>query len=456
MTLYTNPFGGNVVASAENSYNAITLTESGQTISLEWAINGNLSNAVAAAQFILVQRMTQDAGTAIIVLPPANQVSPGQDIILQNSTQFTLTIQDNGGNPILTVTPGTTYYLLVSDNTSAVGAWRTIAFGTAPVAVNTVGLAANGINAQAFAGQLATGLAASQVLNNTRTIVNADRARILVYAGSGNSTFGLLAPNTYSQGGVSDFFVGISNISAAQLTIDPAGFFLDGALASKVVSPNESLLLFSDGSAFYTLGYGRQQSLAYNISSYPLTTRTVGTYSYVAQVSSVAASTLVAVTQGTGAGVANGLLLLPSANQVWYLQNQSSLSIDVKTGDGSGAVIATLPPTPIGLSANNFSVVIVVGNSGQGVGPASGPVQLSQASFVASASDGTAKFTFNGATGSGLYRTAAGNVGIATQQGGATTQAIDVFSTGTPAGTTVTIAGGSGKLVSIIDSGVFS
>lgn len=456
MTLYTNPFGGNVVASAENSFNTISITANGQTINLDWAINGNLTNSVAAAQFILITRTTNDAGTANIVLPPANQVSPGQDIIIQNSTQFVLTIRDNASNPVVTIPANGTYYLIVSDNTSSAGSWQAVVFGTSPVAVNTIALAANGLNAQAFANQLAVGLSPSNVVTNTRSISSADRARILVYSGSGNSTFGLFAPNTYSTGGQSDFFCGISNISAAQLTIDPGGFFLDGVLGTKVISPNESLLLFSDGTQFYTLGYGRQQSLAYNISSYPLATRTVGTYSYVAQVSSVAASTLVAVTQGTGAGTASGLLLLPSANQVWYLQNQTSLPIDVRTGDGSGATIATLPPTPSGLATNNFSVVIVVGNSGQQAGPASGPVQLSQSRFVSSISDGTASFTFNGTPGSGLYRTAAGRVGLNVQQGTGTVAAIEATTTGTNAGTTVYIGGGAGQIVGVVDSGVFS
>ena len=125
MSNYSDVFGNFTVPPAGASYSSISLSTSG---SLVWptSFSGEVDGEYPASSIIDV---SSQAPSLQLLLPAANQVSVGQDLLLRNVGPETLDIIDAGGNPLTTLTPGEPKYLYVISNTTLGGQWGVFTYG---------------------------------------------------------------------------------------------------------------------------------------------------------------------------------------------------------------------------------------------------------------------------------------------------------------------------------------
>ena len=135
---YTSPFTGDVIIPTDVSYQSISLTSN---ITLVWPTFYNGTGTIAAR----IMDVTPDAGSRTLKMPPANQVSVGQDALLQNPSAYDFDVLDNDGGVICTVAAGKAEYIYVTDNADAAGVWGIIAFGSTTSTANASVLAGLGL-----------------------------------------------------------------------------------------------------------------------------------------------------------------------------------------------------------------------------------------------------------------------------------------------------------------------
>ena len=90
MTIYTSPFTGDVIQPTDVSYASYSISAD---LTLVWPVNGNISTSVAAR----IMDITPSTSGLSVLMPPANQVSVGQDAFIKNPSAFTLTIKSSTG-----------------------------------------------------------------------------------------------------------------------------------------------------------------------------------------------------------------------------------------------------------------------------------------------------------------------------------------------------------------------
>lgn len=124
-------FNGGAVQNAYVSYQLYSDTADpnpfvGNDLVLIWPNSYQTGNTTAAFMDIEVS----DAGRNVI-LPDARQVSPGTNFIINNkSTEETFNLLDSTLNLIITNFPvSTSYYIILTDNTTEGGTWEKVLFG---------------------------------------------------------------------------------------------------------------------------------------------------------------------------------------------------------------------------------------------------------------------------------------------------------------------------------------
>jgi len=84
---YVSPFTGDVIQPTDVSFRAVTLSAN---IQLEWPINGNATDDYVAR---IMQVTATSAGLAMW-MPPANQTSVGNDVLIRNVGANSFTVKD--------------------------------------------------------------------------------------------------------------------------------------------------------------------------------------------------------------------------------------------------------------------------------------------------------------------------------------------------------------------------
>ena len=313
---YVNVFGGSTVRPSEVSYNAITMMVS---TALEWP---SLTATGTVASRIL--EVTAGAGLSL-AMPPADQVSNGQDILIRNPGANTFTVTDTGGNTITTVSSGESKYIYLQDNSTINGTWTTVAFGVGASTADAAALAGYGL--LAIGGTLNQSMPCT-ISNGNFTIGSADRGRLYL------DSLGAAISLPSAAGAGDNFFFALRNISGGSTVVTPNGGDLIDAVGSLTLSPDESVLIVCTGAAWYSVGRGRST-----------------TFSYTQLVKNVAGGVDVALTGAeagykimkfTGLLTANINIIVPNVTTVWYVDNATTgaYSLLVKTLAGTGVSVA--------------------------------------------------------------------------------------------------------------------
>ena len=375
MPTYTNPFAGDVVQPTDVSYIAYTLTAS---ISLVWPVNGTTSTSNIAARIIDV---TLSNSAYTVSMPPANQVSVGQDALIRNQGSVTLTVLDASGGTITTIAAGIAVYCFISNNSTTGGTWGTFTFGAGTSSANAATLAGYGL--------LASGVTLNQShptssIVSSYTVATSDRAQTLIWTG-GATTTTLQTAATYGN----NWFTLLKNNGTGTLTLTTSSSELIDGATTKSFAPGNSCMIISTGTSFVTVGYGTSSTFAYTALTYPVTG---GSYTLTA---TQAANTIQTI---TGTLTSNVTITYPPVVNLYVISNQTTAgayTLSITTGSGASVTIA----------ANNQVTVICDGTNFYNANTAT--VAGSLASLLNGTVSNPALY-FASETNTGVYRAGAG------------------------------------------------
>ena len=243
MTIFTNIFGGGSISPAFDSYIQYTLTANIQLVwPQETAPNSNL-----AAQIMDI--MPASTGSFGLILPPANSVSVGQFLIVNNRSSYNQAVYLNGGATLIAaIAPGAIYFLYVTDNTTTAGLWNTFQYGAQASAPNASALAGPGL--MAVGATLAQDIVVTGVSTNYSAGLS-NRTQLLNWTG-GTGTITLPLANTVQ----ASFYIQVRNSGASVLTLATSGSDLVNGVSSVSFNPGDSAFVVTDGTSWYTIGLG--------------------------------------------------------------------------------------------------------------------------------------------------------------------------------------------------------
>ena len=321
---FVSPFTGTVIQPTDVSYRSITLSANTQ---LEWPINGNATDDYAAR----IMQVTATSPNLQLRMPPANQTSVGNDALIRNVGAQSFTVRDYlGANTLITIAPGETKYIYITDNSDEEGTWGNIAFGVGSSSADAATLAGYGLLA------VNTTLNQAHPVTTFSTSATADatyRAQTYVWTG-GAGTLTLDAASALGN----NWFVMLRNAGTGSLTLSPTGGNLINGSASLDLAPSDSCFLCCSGSAFFTVGLGKSTQFNFTQLTKPVVS---GSYT----LTSAEAANVIQKYTGTLSG--NVTINIPQVVQVYYVTNQTdgtgaNYEITFTTGV-SGAAVAIVP-----------------------------------------------------------------------------------------------------------------
>jgi len=252
---FTQTFGGTTIYPSDVSYLALALTAN---TTLEWPLErGTGSNLVASIIDIT------PTGAYDIVLPSALLTGVGQTVLFNNLGPSTVTVKGNAGATILSLAAGEVWQIYLTNNTTAAGSWRTFRYGASTAQAQAAALAGYGL--VAIGSVLAQASTISSTSITPQTLGAADRASTYVWTG-GLGTFNLPSAVVVGNG----WFFNVRNSGTGDLTLDPAGGETINGSVSIVLSPNDSAVIATDGTSWYTIGLGQQAIFAFDFTSISL------------------------------------------------------------------------------------------------------------------------------------------------------------------------------------------
>lgn len=315
MTTYTSVFGGANIYPAEISYSAIALSTN---VTLSWPEETSTSENLATR---IIDISAASAGYSIY-LPAANKTGTGQTILFNNTGAETITIRNAGGTQVVTVAAGTLWQVYLTNNSTANGTWQSLQYGATTSTVNASSLAGTGIVA---VGTLLSQSVPITTFNSNYTAGASDRAKMFVWTGAGG-TFTLPAAASVGD----NWFVYLRNSGSGAIAADPTGSPTIDGLSSLSFQPGESAIIATDGSNFYTIGFGQSATFAFDYTVIDVS----GTGNYVLSGSELNRIAYKFVGTLTG----NRNIIVPSTVQQYWVNDETTgaYTFTVKTAAGTG------------------------------------------------------------------------------------------------------------------------
>jgi hypothetical protein len=386
MTTYTNPFTGQTISPSSVSYEAITL--SGNLV-LQWPINGNTNTPVSS-----IIDVAATANGFNLILPPAQQVSTGQTILIRNvsSNSYTFTVAANSGttNPgptIINIASGAAQFIWLTDNTTTAGTWATVLLGAGTSSANASALAGYGLSA--------SGLTLNEnnpvtTIYSSYQITATSQAQFLNW-NTGVGTLTLPSASAVGNG----WFCIIGNNGSGIVTITPVGTDTINGNSNQQLQLTESLVIVSNGTGWSTYGYGRSNSFAYTQLALTVTGGTT------TLTSAQAANT---IQQYNGTLMSNQIIVVPSTVQLYSFTNSTSGSytLTVKTSGGGFSTLAI----PQGQS------LIAICDGSNVINANSGALSSVTSLTLSSGSVGSPSINYIGDLTTGIYHPTSSQIGI--------------------------------------------
>ncbi len=318
MGSFNDVFGGGTIYPSDPTYLALTMSTD-QT--LQWPIEQQIGGNVAAA---IVDVNSTGPGLNIN-LSDARQVSTGYTSLFNNVGANTVSIRNSTGGTLLSLTSGTVWEIYLTDNTTAAGTWRVFQFGASVSTAVAAALAGAGLKA---IGPTLNEKISISSHNANYALIDSDRATMAMWIG-GAGTFTLPDPSTVG----ADWFASIRNSGSGDLTVTPAAGLID-ATASKTFPSTSSAFVVTDGTNYYTLGFGLSATggtFGYD----PLNIAGSGDFTLAGADLNRIAYNL------TGLLTGNRNLIVPTAVQQYWITNNTTgaFTVTVKTALGTGIIV---------------------------------------------------------------------------------------------------------------------
>jgi len=407
---YVSPFTGDVIQPTDVSFRAVTLSANTQ---LNWPSNSTTSTDYASR----IMQVTATAGSLSLYMPPANQTSVGNDALIRNIGANTFTVKDYAGtNTIVSVAAGESKYIYITTNATAQGTWGNIAFGTGTSSADAATLAGYGLVAS---GATLNQSHPSAAITTGTTFAATDRAQTRVWSsGSGTATL----PAAASLG--NNWFTLFKNNGTGSFTVSCTGAELIDGNSSKTFNPTESAFIVCTGTAYVTVGYGVSSQFAFTA----LTKNVTG--GAVTLTNNEAANN---IQEYVGNLTSNVVVTFPAVVNLYVISNQTTdngFTFTVTTGFGFTATIPPGQQATLICDGTNFLNANTTQAGANAISLIDGTV-------------GTPSLNFAAETNTGLYRPAAGELGVSilgTKRVGVTATGVTVtgsgtFSTGIAGGT---------------------
>jgi hypothetical protein len=376
---FNSPFTGNVIQPTDVSYSRITLTTD---LQLTWPINGTTADDAAAR----IMEVSTASTANELWMPPANQGSVGQDALIRNVGAVAVTVKDyTGANTIVTVAAGEAQYIYITTNATTAGTWGIIAYGIGSSGADAATLAGYGLLA---IGQTLNQSQPVTTFSSSYTALTTDRSSTYVWTG-GAGTLTMSASSTLGD----NWFMFVRNNGTGALTVAGTGGDTINGSSTIALQPADSCIIVCSGTAFYTVGLGRNTQFAFTQLSKAVTT---GSYTLTAS----EASNVIQKYTGTLTG--NVTIVVPSTVQVYYIVNATSgaYTVTITTGSGASAILtAGSQATLVCDSVNLFNANTILAGSAS--------ISLNSGSV------GAPSLNFSSETTTGVYRAASGEFNIA-------------------------------------------
>jgi hypothetical protein len=363
----------------------IILTNGTTTFTLSTTSGGTAVTTTAGTTTGLT--FTLDSFT--LDMPPANQASVGIDALFRNVGSYSFEVRTYAGGSIVTIAPGEAKYIYLTTNATTAGTWGLIAFGVGTSNVDAATLAGFGLKA------ISNTLNAANEVNtfaSNYTALATDRASTYVWSG-GAGTLTLTLAATLGN----DWYMMIRNGGTGTLAIAPSGGDLINGAATISLQPADSCVICCSGSAFFTVGLGRNTQF-----NFTQLTKAVVSGSYTL----TAAEAANTIQKYTGTLSGNVTIVLPQTVQIYYITNQTN-------GGGPGYQIT--------FTTNGGGATAVIPASQQVILLCDSINLLNATTIAAGASNlslvdgavGAPALNFATETSTGIYRPGSGEFGIA-------------------------------------------
>ena len=319
MPTYTDVFGGANIYPSEISYSAIALSAD---VILSWPEETS-TNTNLATRIIDVTETT--AGFSIF-LPDAQKSGVGNTILFNNQGSYTFIVKNADGVQVASIATGTVWQVYLTDNTTEAGLWETLQFGATVSTANASALAGTGIVA---VGTLLSQSVPITLFNSNYSAGDTDRAKMYVWDGLGSGNLTLPSAPTVGN----NWFMYLRNAGGGQVAVAASGTATIDGLASKDYQPGDSSVIISDGTDYYTLGFG--QSAVFVFDYTVISIAGTGTYT-------LAGSELNRIVyKFTGALTGNRTVIVPATVQQYWIDNATTgaYTLTVRTSAGTGVII---------------------------------------------------------------------------------------------------------------------
>lgn len=318
MTVYTNIFGGTNISPSTVSYAAVTLTQNTQ---FDWPLETAPSTNLMAT----IMDITSTTPNLVMTLPSALEASNGQTVLINNVGSETFIVRDYQGNQIVAPVGGSVWQIYLTSNTTAGGTWEAFLYGAQVSTANAASLAGTGLIA--LGSLLSLAMPVTQ-FNGNYTAGVADRAKTFVWTG-GAGVLSLTSAGTLAN----NWFINVRNEGTGALVVDPAGSQQINGSADLTFQPGDSATIFTDGIAFYTIGYGQSPVFAFDYTSINI----AGSGAYT-----LSGSELNRIAYNfTGTLTGNRSVIVPPTVQQYWVANNTTgpYTLTVKTAAASGTTV---------------------------------------------------------------------------------------------------------------------
>ena len=315
MTIYTDTFGGANIYPSEISYSAVTLSAD---VVLSWPEETSESDNLATR----IIDVTPSAASYSITMPDASKSGTGNTVLFNNKGAYTFTVKDADGTVIVSLISGTLWQVYLTDNTTEAGTWSTLQYGSTTSIATAASLAGTGITAS---GPLLSQSVPVEDFSTDYTAGNADRAKMYNWSGESGT---LTLPDPVTVG--NNWFLYLRNSGNGSITADAPGLSEINDSSTVVFNPGDSAIIASDGTGFYTVGFGQSATYTFNYTVVNIAGASDYTLSG-AELNQVAY-------RFTGAITADINVIVPDTVQQYWVDNQTtgSFIVTVKTAAGSG------------------------------------------------------------------------------------------------------------------------
>jgi len=317
---YTQVFGGNTIYPSDVSYLPLALSAN---VELEWPLEAAAGVNIAAR----IIDVTPSAAGYYVDMPDATLTGAGQVILFNNVGSYTFYVRDFLNNIIATVASGEQWELYLAATTTAAGTWRVFRFGASTATVQPSALAGPGLTVDG--SQLAQSTPVNTFSTTGVTLATSNRASAWVWIGTGTGTLNL--PSAVTVG--NNYFVMVRNSGGGDLTIDPAGSQTINDLATFTLRPGDSATLITDGTEWYTIGFGQDAVFAFDYTQISVTG---GTYTLSGSELNRIAYKFV------GTLTSNCTIIVPSTVQQYWVTNATTgaYTLSINTASGTAVTIA--------------------------------------------------------------------------------------------------------------------